>query len=101
VSDARRAGDIGKAYELVAETMKIFGNSAYGKPVTNEEKIASSTDCNEDKISIKKNSPHQTDCEQLFSLFPPKNINLRCVLGAFNLIFIFNIYTGDNLAYFL
>jgi hypothetical protein len=27
VSDARRAGDIDIAYELIAETMKLFGNS--------------------------------------------------------------------------
>jgi hypothetical protein len=31
VSDARRAADIDKACELTAETMKLFGNSAYGK----------------------------------------------------------------------
>jgi hypothetical protein len=28
VSDARRAGDIDKAYELIAEIMKLFGNGA-------------------------------------------------------------------------
>ncbi len=37
LSDARRAGDIDKAYELIAETIKSFGNSAYGKTVTNKE----------------------------------------------------------------
>jgi hypothetical protein len=37
VSDARSAGDIDKAYELIAETMKLFGNCAYGKTVTNKE----------------------------------------------------------------
>jgi hypothetical protein len=31
VSDARSAGDIDTAYELIAETMKLFGNSSYGK----------------------------------------------------------------------
>jgi hypothetical protein len=36
VSDARRAGDIDKACKLTAETMKLFGNSAYGKTVTNK-----------------------------------------------------------------
>jgi hypothetical protein len=29
VSDARLAGDVDKAYEVIAETMKLFGNSAY------------------------------------------------------------------------
>jgi hypothetical protein len=51
VSDAWRAGDIDTAYELVAETMKLFGNSAYGKTVTNKER--------------KINSPHFKDLEQL------------------------------------
>ncbi len=51
VSDARRAGDIDKAYELIAETMKLFGNSAYGKTVTNKEKNNSTTYGNEDNIS--------------------------------------------------
>jgi hypothetical protein len=37
VSDARRAGDIDKPYELIAETMKFFGNSAYGKTDTNKK----------------------------------------------------------------
>ena len=36
VSDARRSGDVDKEYELIAETMKLFGNSAYGKTITNK-----------------------------------------------------------------
>jgi hypothetical protein len=35
-SDARRAGDVDKTYQLIAETMKIFGNSAYGKCITSK-----------------------------------------------------------------
>ncbi len=31
--------DIDKAYELIAETLKLFGNSAYGKCITNKEKL--------------------------------------------------------------
>ena len=31
VSDARRAGDVDTSKELIAETMKLFGNSGYGK----------------------------------------------------------------------
>ncbi len=57
VSDARRAGDIKKAYELIAETRKLFGNSAYGKTVTNKEKIVSTTYGNEDKF-LKKSIAH-------------------------------------------
>jgi hypothetical protein len=32
--------DVGKAYELIAETMKLFGNSAYGKTITNKEGLS-------------------------------------------------------------
>jgi hypothetical protein len=66
VSDARRAGDIDKAYELIAETMKLFGNSAYGKTVTNKENFVSTSYGNEDNISKKINSPHFKDLEQLY-----------------------------------
>ena len=31
VFDARRSSDVDTAYELIAATMKLFGNSAYGK----------------------------------------------------------------------
>jgi hypothetical protein len=66
VSDARRAGDIDKAYELIAETMKLFGNSAYGKCITNKERFVSTTYGNEDNISKKINSPHFKDLELLY-----------------------------------
>jgi hypothetical protein len=38
--------------------MKRFGNSAYGKTLSNKEKIVSTSYGNEDKISNKINSPH-------------------------------------------
>ncbi len=66
VSDARRAGDINKAYDLIAETMKLFGNSAYGKTVTNNEKFVSTSYGNEDNISKESDSPHFKDLEQLY-----------------------------------
>ncbi len=66
VSDARRAGDIDKAYELIAVNMKLFGNSAYGKTVTNKEKTVSTSYGNEDNISKNINSPHFKDLEQLY-----------------------------------
>ncbi len=58
VFDARRAGDIDKADELIAETKKLFGNSAYGKTFINKEKIVSISYGNEDNIPKKINSPH-------------------------------------------
>jgi hypothetical protein len=66
VSDARRAGDVDTAYELIAETMKLFGNSAYGKTITNKENFVSTTYGNEDNISKKINSPHFKDLELLY-----------------------------------
>ena len=70
VSDARRAGDVDNAYELIAEIMKLFGNSAYGKTITNKEGFISTTYATENNISKKINhhikkkimkSPHQKE----------------------------------------
>jgi hypothetical protein len=66
VSDARRAGDVDDDYKLIAETMKLFGNSAYGKTITNKEKFVSTSYGNEDNISKKINSPHFKDLEILY-----------------------------------
>ena len=66
VSDARRAGDIDKAYELIAETMKLFGNSAYGKTITNKEGFVSTTYATEDNINKKINNPRFKDLEELY-----------------------------------
>ncbi|KAI8516762.1 hypothetical protein Bbelb_053430 [Branchiostoma belcheri] len=38
VSDARRKGDEDKSKKIIADTMKLIGNSGYGKTVTNKEK---------------------------------------------------------------
>ncbi|KAI8487962.1 hypothetical protein Bbelb_344100 [Branchiostoma belcheri] len=38
VSNARREGDRDDRKKVIAETMKLIGNSAYGKTVTNKEK---------------------------------------------------------------
>ncbi len=43
VSDAWRAGDVDDSKKLIADTMKLFGNSAYGKTVTNKEKFVSTS----------------------------------------------------------
>ncbi len=66
VSDARRAGDVDTAHELIAATMKLFGNSAYGKTITNKEKFVSTTHGNEDNTSKKINNPHFKDLEILY-----------------------------------
>ncbi len=51
VSDARRADDIDTSKELIAETMILFGNSAYGKTVTKKETFVSTTYGNEDNLT--------------------------------------------------
>ena len=66
VSDARRAGDVDDDKKLLAETMKLFGNSAYGKTITNKENFNSTTYGNEDNISKKINNPHFKDLELLY-----------------------------------
>ena len=38
VSNARRDGDVDTSKGIIADTMKLLGNSAYGKTVTNQEK---------------------------------------------------------------
>ena len=40
---------------------ELFGNSAYGKTVTNKEKFVFTTYGNEDNISKKINNPHFKD----------------------------------------
>ena len=65
VSDARRAGDVDTSKELIAETMKLFGNSAYGKTITNKDNFQSTKYANNDNISNKINSPHFKDLEEL------------------------------------
>ena len=38
VSNARRDGDVDPSKAIIADTMKLLGNSAYGKTVTNQER---------------------------------------------------------------
>jgi hypothetical protein len=52
--------------DLIAEFMKLFGNSAYGKTVTNKEMFDSTTYGNDDNIAKQINSPHFKDLELLY-----------------------------------
>jgi G:T-mismatch repair DNA endonuclease (very short patch repair protein) len=51
VSEARRAGDMDALLYIIAETMKLFGNSAYGKTLTDKEKQLNIYFTNEDQVS--------------------------------------------------
>ena len=63
VSDARRAGDADPNKKLVAETMKLIGNSGYGKTVTNKSKHKNVLYCGEASASRHINDPlfHKLD----------------------------------------
>ena len=59
IADARRAGDADKSMEIIAETMKLIGNSLYGRCVMNKEKHVSMNYFNDDNNTNKRiNDPH-------------------------------------------
>jgi len=65
VSDARRAGDADPNKKILAETMKLFGNSAYGYTVMNKEKHSDVKYCGESKIDKHINNPRFKDLNTL------------------------------------
>ncbi len=46
--------------------MKLFGNSAYGKTITNKERFKTTSYANAYNISNKINNPHFIDLEELY-----------------------------------
>ena len=61
------AGDVDKLYVSIAETMKLFGKSAYGKTMTNKEVFVDTTYATENNIGNKINNPRFKDLEELYS----------------------------------
>ncbi|KAJ8030844.1 hypothetical protein HOLleu_27376 [Holothuria leucospilota] len=57
VSNARREGDKDPSKSIIADTMKLIGNSAYGKTVTNKERQLNVQVCTDDKIFELVNDP--------------------------------------------
>ena len=53
IAEARRAGDADKSMENIAETMKLIGNSLYGRCVMNKEKHVGMTYANDSNITKK------------------------------------------------
>lgn len=51
VSDARRAGDADPNKAIIADTMKLVGNSSYGKTITDQERHREVKFCEETKAS--------------------------------------------------
>ena len=58
VSDARRQGDSDPSTAIIAETMKLFGNSGYGRSLTNKEKHLDIRYCDEASVGLAVNDPH-------------------------------------------
>ncbi len=58
VVHARRMGDKDPEKAVVAETMKLIGNSAYGKTITDKEKFRTVTACLEEEAPVKANSQY-------------------------------------------
>ncbi|XP_031572492.1 uncharacterized protein LOC116306555 [Actinia tenebrosa] len=56
VSNARRAGDVDPSKAIIADTMKLVGNSSYGKTITDQERHREVKFCDETKTSRLVNS---------------------------------------------
>ena len=58
VSNARRQGERDPSTAFIAETMKLFGNSGYGRSLTNKEKHLNMRYCDEANVGLVVNDPH-------------------------------------------
>ena len=65
IADARRAGDADKSMEIIAETMKLIGNSLYGRCVMNKEKHVSMNYADDNNITKRINDPHFKDLNKI------------------------------------
>ncbi|KXJ16371.1 hypothetical protein AC249_AIPGENE6507 [Exaiptasia diaphana] len=57
VSDARRAGDADPNKAIIPDTMKLVGNSSYGKTITDQERHREIKFCSDTKASRLVNTP--------------------------------------------
>ncbi|KAJ8050172.1 hypothetical protein HOLleu_03268 [Holothuria leucospilota] len=57
VSQARREGDKDPSKSIIADTMKLIGNSAYGKTVTKKERHVDVKVCNDSNVFERINDP--------------------------------------------
>ena len=58
VSNARRAGDKDPDQAIIADTMKLLGNSSYGKTITNKERHRDVKYCDDKEASKLVNDSH-------------------------------------------
>ena len=57
VSNAHRVGDADPSKAIIADTMKLVGNSSYGKTITNKERHRQVKFCDDDEVPNLINSP--------------------------------------------
>ena len=57
VSNAHRAGDADSSKAIIVDTMKLVGNSSYGKTITNKEQHRQVKFCDNDEVPHLINSP--------------------------------------------
>ncbi len=57
VSDACHAGDVDPSKAITADTMKLMGNSSYGKTITNKERHQEVKFCDDGIVPELINSP--------------------------------------------
>ncbi len=89
-----------KNTEIKFEDIGEFGNSAYGKTVTNKEKFISTSYGNEDDISKKIKIPHFKDLEQLYGqkyevISTKREIRMDLPLQIG--VAVYHLYTARNL----
>ncbi len=88
IADAKRA-DADKSMEIIIETMKLIGDSLYGRCVMNKEKHNSMTYTTDKNVAKKINDPHFKHFEQIsddtYEVFSSKRkmkMNVPLQVGA-------------------
>ena len=90
VSDARRAGDRDPDLAIIADTMKLVGNSSYGKTIINQERHRNIEYCSEINASQLVNEPYfrrlvsiDADMYEVESCKKTVKLNLPSSIGLF------------------
>lgn len=65
VTNARRAGDVDPSKSILADTMKLIGNSSYGKTITNKDKHINLKVSNYEEASKYINDPLFRDLDEI------------------------------------
>ena len=65
VSNARRTGDADPSKAIIADTMKLVGNSSFGKTITNKERHRQVKFCDDDEVPNLIHSPFFRQTEKI------------------------------------